>query len=182
MCPWAFARHCTGVRHIVSHHRRRMYLELNCPQPPLQTPMANLERDSWELRRKKSPWPVLCAQENFARGRENTLLPWSGQYWGGSLGQFQHPTALRTPTAKEVARSRGERNHQVPLNYCKPAAHIRTPYSSLWLKISLSPLLWGAGRFGFAAQGNALYFVLSPLNRPLLAIRQLIHALLSILQ
>jgi len=155
---------------------------IELPTAPPPNPYG--ERDSWELRRKKSPWPVLCAQEKFARGRENTLLPWSGQYRCGSLGQFQHPSALRTPTAKEIAGSRGERNHQaeVPLNYCKPAAHIRTRYSSLWLKISLSPLLWGACRFGLAARGNALYFVLSPLNCPLLAIRRLIHALLSILQ
>ena len=46
------------------------------------------------------------------------------------------------------------------------------------MKISLSPLLWSACRFGLAA----LYFVLSPLNCPLLAIRRLIYALLLILQ
>ena len=48
----------------------------------------------------------------------------------------------------------------------------------IWNWIALSPLLWGACRFGLAA----LYFVLSPLNCPLLAIRQLIYALILILQ
>jgi hypothetical protein len=74
-----------GTPYCLASPKNVFRIELPTAPPP--NPYG--ERDSWELRRKKSPWPVLCAQEHFARGRENTLLPWSGQYWGGSLGQFQ---------------------------------------------------------------------------------------------